>query len=139
MRAAVPDLPIVVVTEGNDETGGLQAVRAGAQDYLVKDNLDSRLLKRVLRNAIERKRADQAQRESEARYRSLFEHMLNGFAYCKMEFDQGHPHDFVYLEVNTTFETLTGLKDVVGKRVSEVIPGIQQRIRRCSKAMAAWH
>ena len=82
-------------------------------------------MKRVLRNAIERKRADQAQRESEARYRSLFEHMLNGFAYCKMEFDQGHPHDFVYLEVNTTFETLTGLKDVVGKRVSEVIPGIR--------------
>ena len=126
MRAAVPHLPIVVVTEGNDETGGLQAVRAGAQDYLVKDNLDSRLLKRILRNAIERKRADQAQREGEARYRSLFENMLNGFAYCRMEFDQGHPQDFVYLEVNTAFETLTGLKNVVGKKVSEVIPGIQE-------------
>ena len=51
--------------------------------------------------------------------------MLNGFAYCKMIFDEEHPQDFVYLEVNRAFETLTGLKDVVGKKVSEVIPGIQ--------------
>ena len=71
MRAAVPHLPIVVVTEDNDETRGLQAVQAGAQDYLIKDQLDSRLLKRVLRNAIERKRVEQAQHESEERFRAL--------------------------------------------------------------------
>ena len=34
--------------------------------------------------------------------------------------------DFIYLKVNSAFEALTGLKDVVGKRVSEVIPGIQE-------------
>ncbi|HVP11550.1 MAG TPA: PAS domain S-box protein, partial [Phycisphaerae bacterium] len=73
-----------------------------------------------------RKRAEQALRESEEHYRSLFDNMLNGFAYCKMIFDQGRPADFVYLEVNQAFETLTGLKDVIGKRVSEVIPGIRE-------------
>jgi len=75
----------------------------------------------------ERKQAEKFREESEERYRSLFEHMLNGFAYCRMIFDEeNRPVDFTYLEVNDKFETLTGLKDVVGKNVSEVIPGIQQ-------------
>jgi PAS domain S-box-containing protein len=52
--------------------------------------------------------------------------MLNGFAFCKMHFDQEQPVDFVYLDVNSAFETLTGLKNVVGKKVSEVIPGIRE-------------
>ena len=38
----------------------------------------------------------------------------------------GRPVDFVYLAVNSAFERLTGLKDVVGKRVTEVIPGIKE-------------
>jgi len=52
--------------------------------------------------------------------------MLNGYAYCRMLFKDGKPSDFICLRVNKAFETLTGLKDVVGKKVSEVIPGIQQ-------------
>ena len=75
----------------------------------------------------ERKRAEIARRESEARFRSLFESMLNGFAYCSMEYDdRGRPADFVYLDVNIAFERLTGLKNVVGRKVSEVIPGIRE-------------
>ena len=42
-----------------------------------------------------------------------------------MIFENGEPVDFIYLSVNAAFETLTGLKDVAGKRVSEVIPGIR--------------
>jgi PAS domain S-box-containing protein len=52
--------------------------------------------------------------------------MLNGFAYCRMIFDHNQPQDFTYIEVNTAFETLTGLKNVVGKRATEVIPGIRK-------------
>ena len=74
----------------------------------------------------ERTRAEAAVRESEQHYRSLFDNMLNGFAYCRMLFDGGRPQDFVYLAVNGAFERLTGLKDVVGKKVSEVIPGIRE-------------
>lgn len=59
-------------------------------------------------------------------YRMLFENMLAGFAHCEMIFDQaGKPVDFRYLEVNSMFEKLTGLKNVAGKLVSEVIPGVQ--------------
>jgi PAS domain-containing protein len=59
-------------------------------------------------------------------YLPLFEHMLNGVAYCRMEFAEGRPQDFTYLAVNPAFERLTGLKGVVGKKVSVVIPGIRE-------------
>jgi len=75
----------------------------------------------------QRKQAEEALRDSEARYRSLFENMLNGFAYCQMLFDgQGQPDDFVYLAVNDTFEKLTGLENVTGKRVTQVYPEIKE-------------
>ncbi|MCM3878093.1 MAG: PAS domain S-box protein [Thermoanaerobaculia bacterium] len=73
----------------------------------------------------ERKRAEESLWESEQRYRSLFESMLHGYAYCEVLFENGEPRDFVYLDVNKAFEKLTGLKDVVGRKATEVIPGIR--------------
>jgi PAS domain S-box-containing protein len=81
----------------------------------------------MVHDITERKRAEEAQRESEARYRTLFENMLDGFAYCKMLFDDhGRPSDFVYLSVNNAFGKLTGLENVTGKKVTDVIPGIKE-------------
>ena len=65
-------------------------------------------------------------RESEERHRSLFDNMLNGVAYCQMIFEDDCPRDFVYISVNDAHERLTGVKDVVGKRVTEVIPGVRE-------------
>jgi PAS domain S-box-containing protein len=74
----------------------------------------------------ERHRTEKALFESEERYRSLFEYMRDGCAYCRMLYDdQGRPCDFIYLDVNDAFERLTGLHDVIGKRVTEVLPGIK--------------
>jgi hypothetical protein len=56
----------------------------------------------------------------------ILSHMLNGVAYCRMLFKEGKPEDFVYLHTNPAFHTQTGLGNVVGKRVSEVIPGIRE-------------
>jgi diguanylate cyclase (GGDEF)-like protein/PAS domain S-box-containing protein len=75
---------------------------------------------------LERLQSEQALRDSEKLYHSLFDNMLNGLAYCRMLFEQGQPRDFIYLNVNNMFETLTGLKQVEGKKVSEVIPGIRE-------------
>ena len=74
----------------------------------------------------DRKKTMQKLAESEKLFRNLFENMLNGFAYCKMISEEGKPLDFMYLNVNEAFSTLTGLKDVMGKRVSEAIPGFQE-------------
>ena len=65
-------------------------------------------------------------RETEMQYHTLFDNMLNGFARCKMLYRDGVPDDFIYLEVNKQFETLTGLKDILGQRVTEIIPGIRE-------------
>ena len=74
----------------------------------------------------ERLAAAEALRAWEARYRSLFDNMLEGVAYCRMLFERGQPQDFIFLAANSALETLTGFKNVVGKRVSEVIPGLWQ-------------
>ena len=75
-----------------------------------------------IRDITARKLAEETLRESEERYRGLFEHMVEGYAYCKMIFENGEPRDWTYLAVNPMFEKLTGLKGVAGKRVTEVIP-----------------
>jgi len=65
-------------------------------------------------------------RESEGRYHSLFENMLNGVVYCRMIFEDARPQDFVFISVNDTFGKLKGLKNIIGKRATEVIPGIRE-------------
>jgi serine phosphatase RsbU (regulator of sigma subunit) len=63
-----PDLAVVVLTGIADEHLGEQAVAAGAQDYLVKGQVDGFLLHRVVRYAMERRRAEETQRQlTEAR------------------------------------------------------------------------
>lgn len=69
--------------------------------------------------------SDMDSKQSKELYRSLFENMLNGIAYCRMLYEKGKPVDFIYLNVNKAFESLTGLKDAVGRKVTEVIPGIK--------------
>ncbi|MBI5034328.1 MAG: PAS domain S-box protein [Chloroflexi bacterium] len=80
----------------------------------------------IVRDISDRKTAERESLQNAERYRILFENMMDGLAYCQMIYENDQPQDFVYLDVNTAFETLTGLKNVVGKRVTEIIPGIKE-------------
>ena len=73
-----PDLPIVVLTSSDDETMAAQAVGEGAQDYLVKGQVDSNWLSRAMRYAIERKRVRQAIVAGEARFHSMIRDNADG-------------------------------------------------------------
>ena len=96
------------------------AVNIGAFTY--KDGKPESVLV-VAHNITERKRAEEALRHSEERYRTLFNGMTEGFALHEIICDEdGKPCDYRFLEINPAFERLTGLKraEVVGKLMSEV-------------------
>jgi len=71
----VPDLPIVVLTGLNDKVTALEALRQGAQDYLVKGKIDSELLTRSIRHAIERSQTLKRLRQSEEKLQQLNEEL----------------------------------------------------------------
>ena len=60
LRAEAPQLPVIVAGESDDEAVALEAVHAGAHDYLVKGQLTPSWLERSLRYSIERHRMDRA-------------------------------------------------------------------------------
>jgi diguanylate cyclase (GGDEF)-like protein/PAS domain S-box-containing protein len=102
----------------------IAAIFLGASIVLLLTSVESPAKGVSSSNVSGRERAQDAMVESERRYRSLFENMLEGFAYCEMLFDDGgRPTDFVYLAVNSAFEKLTGLQNVVSKKFTEVVPG----------------
>lgn len=74
------------------------------------------------------KRTEMALRESEQKYRTLFESMSEGFALHEMVYDRsGKPVDYTFLEANPAFERLTGLRtnEIQGRRVLEILPDVE--------------
>ena len=72
--------------------------------------------------------AEQALRESEQKYRSLFKSMSEGFLLVEMILDEsGKPVSYRYLDANPALERLTHLKcqEIIGKDAREVLPGVE--------------
>jgi len=75
-RAYSPEIPVVVMTSLDDEATAIEALRHGAQDYIVKKIVHSRMLWRVIRYAFERNRLAGALQKSEEQYRTLVENAI---------------------------------------------------------------
>lgn len=73
LLACAPGVPIVILTGNRDDSLALEAVRRGAQDFVLKSRSDVPALLRSLQYGIERKRHEARLRGSEARFRTLFE------------------------------------------------------------------
>jgi PAS domain S-box-containing protein len=85
--------------------------------YLVKSFRDISRIKQM----------EEAAAQTQLKYMNLFENLMDGFAYHKVVTDKNcEPVDYIFLEVNSAYERLTGLRrnDLIGKRVTEVLPSI---------------
>jgi PAS domain S-box-containing protein len=78
---------------------------------------------------IERVRAETALRESEAKYRTLFDSIDEGFATIEVIFDEtDQPIDFRYVEVNPVFERQTAVADITGRTILDLVPDLDRSI-----------
>ncbi|WP_017315691.1 hybrid sensor histidine kinase/response regulator [Mastigocladopsis repens] len=113
-HAAVPNIPIVVLTGFDDEDIALQAVAKKAQDYLVKGQITPNLLMRTIRYAMERGQIVKQLRESERRLRGIFEQTFQSMVLLTPE--------GIVLEINQTALNLcdSQQQDCVGKPLWEL-------------------
>ena len=74
----------------------------------------------------DRKRADEALRESEARYRTLFESLDAGYSLIELLFEPtGESRNYRFLDVNPAFETLTGITGATGQTIRALVPELE--------------
>ncbi|SOD93872.1 response regulator [Caenispirillum bisanense] len=118
---AASDLPVVVLTGLDDPHIGLQAVQAGAQDYLIKGQVRGELLERAIAYARERKRVEGELRESEKRLRTILETSPVGVAMSRL--------DGRLLFGNSRMAEMTGLQpeQLIGYRAQELYADITDR------------
>ena len=110
-------LPIVVLTGNEDQALALAAVKAGAQDFLVKQDLSGRLLVKTLQYARERKHNEARLRVSEARFRSLAELSSDWY------WEQDAHHRLTYLSEGLLEKSGVEPATLLGRRWCEVSPG----------------
>nr|AUN37560.1 two-component sensor histidine kinase [uncultured bacterium] len=110
-----PTLPIIILTGEDSDELAFEAVRRGAQDYLVKARIDATALRRSLRYAIERKRLQEQVRRSDELYRTFARNFPNG---ALMLYD----HDLRYNLIDGQGMADLGLskEEMEGKTLREV-------------------
>ncbi|MFP4470828.1 MAG: response regulator [Bacteroidales bacterium] len=97
-------LPVVILTSNNDPELGRKAVKFGAQDYLIKDELNSYLLEKALIYSIERKNLLEEMQEKEERFRRIFEDSTLGKYQTTVEGQ--------IIEINRAYARMFGYDDV---------------------------
>lgn len=73
IRELTNQIPVIILTGLNDTNIALEAIKAGAQDYLVKGEFNKSLLQKTILYSIERKKQEEKIKESEEKYRQIFQ------------------------------------------------------------------
>lgn len=101
---------------------------SGVTTTLGGDDGQVRGFVKIMRDLTEQRRAQEAVRESEEKYRSLFDSMDEGYCILQMLYDEaGQPFNFRYVEVNPAFEKQTGFHNATGKTIREFAPDIEPK------------
>ncbi|MEX2526521.1 MAG: PAS domain S-box protein [Gemmatimonadota bacterium] len=95
--------PMILLTGRSSREVDMEAMAAGADDYLVKGQVGPELLERTIRYAMERHRAQEELRDSEERHRSMFDHLPIGLYRASSE---GH-----FMEANPALVRMLGYPD----------------------------
>jgi PAS domain S-box-containing protein len=127
VQTRAPELPIIIMSGLDDEQTATKAVQKGVQDYLIKGQVDSTLLMRSIRYALERKKAESQLQLAEQRYRTIFE---NSAVAIMMVDKEEH-----LISWNGFTEQLLGMTsaDLFGQPIESLYPVSEwQRIRSMS-------
>ncbi|MBI4178169.1 PAS domain S-box protein [bacterium] len=131
---AAPDLPVIVLTGMESETLGIESIQNGAQDYLQKGSAVRDFLPRAVRYAIQRAQMQITLKESEERYRDLFDNAGDLISLTT--------HDDRFLYVNRAWETALGFgtQELAAISMSDIIhPDDQGRWRDMRLKVWAGH
>ena len=69
------NIPIIVLTGNDDKENAINALKYGAQDYLSKKHINAELIARTIRYSIERKHSEEKLKESEEKYKALYDNV----------------------------------------------------------------
>jgi len=119
LQVHAPHVPIIVLSGLDDERTATSVVQKGVQDYLIKGQVDSTLLVRSIRYALERKKAERQLQVAEQRYRMIFE---NSAVAIMMVDKEGR-----LVSWNQFTERLLGMTrdDLLGRSVRSLYPSSQ--------------
>lgn len=130
LQEAAPHIPVIVLGAADDEAIAVEAVHAGAQDYLVKSQINPNWLLRSIRYTIERHEADLALVRAENRYHSIFDHLVEGIfqtspdgRYLMANLALAHIYGYA-----TPDELMANVTDI-GERLY-VLPGRREEFQR---------
>ncbi|MDO8894188.1 response regulator [Nitrosomonas sp.] len=116
LRESAASIPIAVLSFRDDEKLAIKAIKAGAQDYLVKGSLSEGVLARVIRYSIERKRIEESNRKAQQQFQTIFEKAPLGIALINLSTGK-------YYDVNPKYASIAGrcVDELLGTNQSDIL------------------